>query len=360
MISLRAMRAVYCYFFPEVRGILRRVSSALPDEMFLVTTPCEQVEEALAPLFDPPLDVPSTAEGYVCLDDIHEPVIDRIVRAYTSVVPGLEKFPCRYPTQGSSEGIFKLLAKLKVDGEKAINVIDGEYEGYEEYAGPQDLRMEVVKHRLEEIDPDAVRPGVWFISNPSARDGNIIPNEFIRRLCERGHRVILDLAYVGATAAHEFFVDHENVVAVFLSFSKPYGVFRFRIGGFTFAREPLHSLYGNKWFKDTLRLLQALKIAEEIGPATLYAKYRSTQSEIIDRINEELALGMKPSDSLLIGHITGHEARALDADKAGLISPYKRGGGYRFCLTPYFEESERRSPGFGGLTPTTRHRNFRQ
>ncbi len=335
MSGLTAMKSVYCYFFPEVRTVLREVEGRLPDDMYLVTTPAENVYRSLEHLFNPPLVIPATKEGYVDLDEIHVPVIDRITSAYSAIVPGLKDFKYRYPTAGSSEGIREILKKAQTNGTNAINVLDGEYEGYGEYAKAYGM---AVNH----CDPsDYEEPGTWFISNPSAVDGNIIPNDRVTALCDSGHKVVLDLAYVGATRPYEFDVSHENVSAVVMSFSKPYGVFRFRIGGIVFSRDEIPSLYGNKWFKDTLRLCQALKLAEDVGPHALYPKYRPVQEEIIGDVNKEFRLGIKPSDSLLLGHLNSEDSDGLSTEQLDLIGPFKRGSGYRFCFTPYFEEKER-------------------
>lgn len=338
MSELKTMKAVYCYFFPETRSLLHKVEAALPDDMFKVTTPVERVRGSIDSLFDPPLDVPATADGNIDLDEIHVPIIKRVIGAYSTAVPDLGSFLYSYPTSGSSEGIFHLLTNLKVNGVSSINVLKGEYEGYGAQA--QNLGMKVNEIDPEKTDVKKLEPGVWFVSNPSARDGNIIPNEYVRELCDSGHRVVVDLAYVGATRPYEFDVSHENITAVVMSFSKPYGVFRFRIGGFTFSREEKPTLYGNKWFKDVPGLFQALKIAEEIGPTRLHERYKGVQYAIIEDINRELGLGMRPSDSFLLAHLRKKDAEKLNPQQLAWIEPFKRGNDYRFCLTPYFEMKE--------------------
>jgi len=289
--------------------------------------------------FNPNLKIPSTREGYVDLDNIHVPIIKRVMGVYSRTVSGLGAFSHNYPTSGSSEGIREVLKEVQKKGADHINVFTGEYEGYAAYA--KAYGMGVSEFDPETLRPEKVRPGTWFVSNPSAIDGNIIPNEFVTALCDAGHSVVLDLAYVGATRSHEFNVNHENVPAVVMSFSKPYGVFRHRIGGFTFSREPIDSLHGNMWFKDTLRLLQALKIAEEIGPGGLYGIYRPVQEEIIAKVNEQYDLPIRPSDSLLLGHVTREDALKLNDMQRDMLRDYRRGPGYRLCFTPYFEERER-------------------
>ena len=340
MNGFKAMKAVYCYYFPEVRPIIHEVDAVVQDDMYLVTTPADKVRKDLELLFDPPLDVPANAYGNVDLDEIHVPIIERIVDVYSGLVPALGDFGYSYPTSGSSEGIFHALAKLNVEGVDCINVLKGEYEGYSAQAG--NLKMEFNEVDLNETDISEVEPGYWFISNPSARDGNIIPNEFITELCELDNKVFLDLAYAGSTRPCVFDVSHENVVGAFMSFSKPYGVFRKRIGGFAFSRDEMPTLFGNKWFKDTDRLFQALKIAEDVGPYRLYNTYRPVQEAIVDAINDEFGIGMKASDAFLLGYLKVDDAEMLDADRLEMIADFKRGDNYRFCLTPYFEEFERK------------------
>jgi len=340
MNRLKAMQAVYCYFFPEVRQIIHELDEAVQDDMYLVSTQASKVRKDLEPLFDPPLDVPENKSGYVDLDEIHVPIIERIVDVYSGLVPALGNFGYSYPTSGSSEGIFHALAKLKVEDVDCINVLKGEYEGYSAQAG--NLKIKVNEVDLNETEVSDVEPGYWFISNPSARDGNIIPNEFITELCELDNKVFLDLAYAGSTRPYAFDVRHENVVGAFMSFSKPYGVFRKRIGGFTFSRDEMPTLYGNKWFKDTDRLFAALKIAEDVGPYRLYEKYRPVQEAIVDAINDEFSLGMKVSDAFLLGYLKVEDAEMPDADQLEMIADFRRGDNYRFCLTPYFEDLERK------------------
>lgn len=337
MKRLEAMKAVYCYFFPEVRPLIR-ASDRVPDRLFLTSTPAEEAEGLLKGLFRNPLEVPATPEGKIDLDAIHEPITDRVVQAYRRLVPSLKGFPCRYLTSGSSPGIFHLLSLFKTQGVDSIYILRGEYEGFSAYA--ETMNIETREVDPEKDDLDSLEKGVWFISNPSARDGNIIPNEFVNSLCDAGHRVVLDLAYVGLTKPYEFDVSHENVTAVVMSFSKPYGVFRFRIGGFTFSRESIPSLYANKWFKDVPRLLAALKIIEEIPPGGLYRKYRPVQEKIVKDINRNFSLGVKASDALLLGYLTGEDAEGLSKTQLDMIEQFRRGDGYRFCLTPYYEKIE--------------------
>lgn len=331
MKKLMPLKAVYSYYFPEVREIMN-LAADIPDEAYFVTGDGVRVESGIneALKMKVPLIFPKTADGYIDLDRIHEPVIERVVKAYSELVPALKDFTNAYPTAGTSEGIFHLLADLAAKGTKQIYLLEGEYEGYSEYA--RMLGLKVV--RVADLDAATqLTPGFWFISNPSARDGNIIANDKIIALAEAGHKIALDLAYVGATKPHVFEVDHPNIVAAFLSFSKPYGVFRFRIG-FSFTRAPLESLYGTRWFKDIGRVLTAAKLVEALPPGTLQQRYAKFQTEAIEKMNAELNIQAKPADVLLL-------ATAIKVPVE--LEDFRRGAHYRLCLTPYFEAIEARA-----------------
>ncbi len=337
----KVMKTVYSYLFPEVWEILWRVEEHVVLDMYRVTGRYSNVKDWLSPIFgECPLDY-TVKDGIENIDlDNHETIMSRITEKYSEIIHPLKNFEHVAPGAGSSPLIFHLLAYLKGKGHNTINVLDGEYEGYGVYAFH--LGMEVRKHKyFSGCFPDFKEEDtLWFISNPSARDGNIIDDVLIKNLCNKGAKVVLDLSYAGATHPHVYNVKHENIIAVLLSQSKPYGVFRFRMGGFLYTRKEVPSLYGNKWFKDPVRMLQSLKLIEDLGFHTLYRKYRPLQEEIISRINDEYGLNISVSDTLLLGYINPFmSGKILDPEKIVLIEPYKRGPGwYRFCLTPYFEE----------------------
>lgn len=318
MNELKAMKTVYSYRFPEVRDLITELTNPFPHDVFLEST-------------SPP----------GALDDFHDPVIDKVLALYADSVPDLRDFGFRYPTSGSEEGIREILTLLQSQGVENIYVLRGEYEGYK-FVG--ETRCIDTVEVDAQTNPRNLEPGYWFISNPSARDGNIIPNKVIDDVCEAGHQVFYDLAYLGSTRPHEFDLSHENIFAAVISFSKPFGLFYDRIG-FTFSREAVPSLYANKWFKNILGLMIAGKIAEELDPAELYDKYRPVQEEIIDGINRDFSLGMRPSDALLLGHITNESAQALDPRQKEMISSFQREDVYRFCLSLYYLEHEKNKEG---------------
>lgn len=333
------MKAVYTYMYPETFRIVAETTAALSLELFQVTTSQARAGEILSRLFDPPLHAPATALGNLDLDEMHGPIIERIVAAYADQLPALSGFGSRYPGAGSSTGLFHLLTRLRVQGVRHINVLRGEYEGYAAQAA--NLGMQTRQYDIDDRRIKRLKPGYWFISNPSARDGNTLPQSFIDELCRLGHKLVLDLSYVGATRPQVFDISHENIFAALLSFSKPYGVFRLRMGGFIFTREPVPSLYGSKWFKDVVRLWQSLRLAEQIGPSGLYARYRPVQEKVVAALNAKYGLGLNLSDVILLANLKAAEAERLDDEQKALIAQFKRESYFRFCLTPYFEEAQR-------------------
>ncbi len=98
-------------------------------------------------------------------------------------------------------------------------------------------------------------------------------------------------------------------------------------------------MYGNRWFKDTVRLFQALKLAETIGPRGLYDKYREWQKAIIRDLYIEFGVDLQDSDVLLIANLPGKKAN--DRQRK-LLEDFKRADNYRLCLTPYFEMLEQK------------------
>jgi hypothetical protein len=261
--TISPMKAVYCYYFPEIRKVVNYVydANSKVDDIYLTQTDAKKAQALIESLnFRKGFDVPKTDLGNVDLDMLHNPIIEGIVEEYRETIPSLSDFKYRYQTSGSSEGIFHYLSLLKTAGINQIFTLRGEYEGYNEYGKNMGIAVSEVKDDMADKTH-----GNWILSNPNARNGNIIPNDFINHICESGSKVAIDLAYVGSTKPHLFDVSHPNIDSVFMSFSKPYGLFRYRIG-FIFSRKPIDSLYANKWFKSIPNLLLSLKVAQDIGP----------------------------------------------------------------------------------------------
>lgn len=300
------LKAVYAYYFPEVRAVIDKIAANYPHETFL-----KSVEPGL--------------------DDFHIPVIESYLKHFENQLPDLKNFRYRYVLGGASEGIFHFLAKIATSADKKnLYILEGEYEGYSGYGANLGLHFETVK---EIEDLKNFEPGIIFISNPSARDGNIIDNKDILAACEVGHKVIYDATYVGLTDPYRFEVGHENIIAVLTSLSKPFGLYYYRVG-FAFSTIEMKTLEANKWFKNILSLTIAKDVLDTIGETELVKRYRSYQKEALDEVERSLGFRADPSEVILLG-----------SAKSGAIPPgwedYSRKHNYRFCLTPYFLNQER-------------------
>jgi histidinol-phosphate/aromatic aminotransferase/cobyric acid decarboxylase-like protein len=313
MKTFRAITTVYSYYLPEIRELITRLTRDYPHDVFLR----------------------SISPG---LDDFHHPIIEKLISVHQHDVPQLEDFGYRYPTAGSEEGIREYLTLLQSQGVGSIYVWKGDYEGYREVAKTRNIATIEVAF---DVDPTALQPGHWFLSNPSARNGMIVPSEQIMAIAEAGHRIFYDLSYLGATDACVFDINHPNIIVVAISFSKPYGLFYYRIG-FILSREVIPTLFANKWFKNIYGLLIADRILDDMDLPKLAQKYKAVQAKIVKRINGESNLGLSAADAFLLANLPAAAAAELGADGPELIARFKRADWYRFCLTPYFEEYENR------------------
>lgn len=324
------MPDVYSYPFPEVRQLLGSLS--VDQSLMINTLPAAKANELLAPYnFQPPLELTQRADGSLDLDELHAPIIERIRTTQSEQLRGLDGFEHAYPNHGSSLSMFTLMAEWKANGSlKHLAVLDGEYEGYSAYA---DALQIPVKH-YHELPKTPTVGEVWFVSNPSALDGNWIGEEQWQQFVASGHQIVYDAAYVGLTTPREIDVSASNIRAVLTSPSKIYGVFRHRYTGITYTREPVKALYGTKWFKDIPALLDTLKLYETFAPSQLAERYQPIQQEMIRALSTKLGRAVMVSDVLLLAH-SSFDPRNDSLDR------FQRGKNYRFGLTKLFEDYER-------------------
>jgi hypothetical protein len=253
-----------------------------------------------------------------------------------------------YATMGSTEAIRETLAlhamqrdAASEDGRKpTIHIFDGEYEGYsgqfEGYGGA------VVRHdraAYAESMANSVKAGdSFYVSQPSAIDGNVWPgfDAFIAHV-ERhfpGVGVFADLSYVGAVGReYAVNVDSPVIRAVFVSLSKPLGVYYHRVGG-VFSRDALPGLYGNRWFKTSFGLALGMTLCERFGVREIAQRYSALQGQETARIAKEAKIQLSPSDAVLLAHgPAGQEGMPAD------IAALRRGRTVRLCLTPSLERA---------------------
>lgn len=309
MKKIKALDSVYAYYYPEVRAVVDKVLKSFSQDLLLKSI-------------------------FPGLDNYHDSFIKKYVNKSSKYQIGLAGFKNKYVTNGSSEGIFHLLVDSVFHNEsKPIYTFKGEYEGYREYA-------KNLGGTVKEIDISSnlkkLPLGRWYISNPSAIDGNIIDNKIIHHLCNLGHEVVLDITYLGTTKEYQLDLSHPNIVAVLASMSKPFGLFYYR-SGIIFTRKQMPTLYPNKWFKNILSITIAEALLDKFGIGHFYKKYQPSQENAIKQLSQETGVAVTPSDVLLLAHIKSSD---LFPEQKAKLQKYLRGDNFRFCLTPYFLESE--------------------
>lgn len=304
---MKVLKNAYSYYWPEVREVIDEVVANYPHNVYMR----------------------SLSTG---LDDFEKPIIEKLIKYREESVPALCDYSFRYSTNGAEEAIRETLVELAKSGVKEIYVLRGDYEGYEAVAKTRGINTRFV----DENEVDGLEPGFFYIANPSGRDGNIIENEFIIGLCEAGHKIYCDLSYLGLTKPHVFDVSHPNIQAVFISFSKPFGLFYYR-QGFCFSRQEIPGLFGNKWFKNILSLIIADRIMDRIGPSQIYDKYSASKSKILDLVKEEIGVRPNSSDVLFLSTL---DDKNLSDNLKEKLANFKRYNKYRLCLSPYFEDLE--------------------
>lgn len=302
---IKPLKGVYCYYYPEVRKVIDGIIKKYPHETFLK----------------------SINPG---LDDFHKPVIEQYKKTFRGQLPGLDLFPHQYATAGASEGIFHTLAEIvSKRPNMPIYTLDGEYEGYREYGANINLHIIQVPY---DSDFEQLKPGIFFISNPSARDGNIIPNEKINEIGDAGHEIIFDATYVGMTKPFKFDITNPAIKKVLVSLSKPYGLYYYR-SGLMFSKDEMLTLDCNKWFKNVLTLIISEAVLKNFKASELAIKYQTEQKKAVAKLNKDFGINAQASDVFLLANASGNLSKSVEY--------YRRGKGYRFCLTPYILFAER-------------------
>lgn len=308
MSDIKAISSVYAYYYPEVRTIVDKVIKSFPQDLLLKSI-------------------------FPGLDDYHVPLVEKFINCSTKYQKGLDGFDFHYFVNGSSEAIFHLLVDAIYRNQgKPIYVFQGEYEGYQEYA--KNMGGSVTEIDTHD-DLKKLPLGRWFISNPSAVNGNIIGNNIIKNICNLGHEVVIDVSYIGTTRQYQLDLTHQNIIAVLVSMSKPFGLFYYRVG-LAFTRNQIPTLYPNKWFKNILSITIGEALLDKFGIGYFYKKYRPLQEKAIRQLSREVEAPILPSDVLLLAHLPQKSTKNLSKKQQDRLRKYLRGDNYRFCLTPYF------------------------
>jgi histidinol-phosphate/aromatic aminotransferase/cobyric acid decarboxylase-like protein len=236
------------------------------------------------------------------------------------------------PIAGASEGIHALLALEAAPGKRRVHVFDGEYEGYGYLASA--LGLEVVVHRRDDDDLAIGPDETFWISQPSAIDGQLWPGlpALLERVAAARARAIVDLTYVGATAiATDIDLDHPAITAVLWSLSKPFGAYYHRIGGLL-SRAEIPTLRGQLWFKNLFSLHLGERLMATYGARELPTKLLPTQARAIASAQRAGVIpdDARPSDVVLLAH-----APRGSRDR---FEEFTRGDGLRFCVSPAIDQ----------------------
>lgn len=306
---IEPLKAVYSYYFKEVRDIITEIVREYPHDVFLQSV-------------------------HPGLDDFHKPIIKSYLHHIQNQLPDLSNFSYQYVTTGS-EGIFHTLSEiLAFKKDTPLYVFAGEYEGYTGYGNNLGLEFNVVNYS---DDFSKLTPGIFFISNPSAKDGNLLPNNLLEKIGQCGHEIILDVTYVGLTQPIQIFADKPYISKVIVSLSKPFGLYYYRIG-FMFSRQPMPTLEVNKWFKNIFSLIIADKVISQIPASSLVQKYRPWQQRAVQELSLQWGIDVKPSQVLLLAHV---HISNVPENLRPKLEKYRRDDTYRFCLTPFFLDYEK-------------------
>lgn len=249
---------------------------------------------------------------------------------WSSPVVDLDRdiFPFYYPTAGASEPLRQIIFNLAAGSSRArIHFFKGEYEGYRAMAEAAGLRcVEHDRNHWGSVSDDMHYDDMFFISQPSAIDGNVWQdfNRFLSHMPDRS--VVADITYVGAVPesaiVEKFNLNHDSVNAIVFSLSKPFGAYYDRIGG-CFAREEDLALFGNRWFKNLTSIRYGTLLLDNLSVFELPERYRAAQEFAIARTDFDLS----PSDVYILAY-GGPNA-------AGGLSDYlARSRHIRVCLTP--------------------------
>lgn len=327
--DLLVMPSVYSLAFAETNECF--ASTRLAAQLWNVSASRADFDAELAGfgLGPPPLE---GERKLGLMDLVHVPIVDGIVSALAGTLPGIDRpdLQFRYPLHGSSAGIGLLLNHLRTRlGVSRIFTLAGDYEGYAAQAANFGLDCRAVS--LE--DAATVSSETFFVSNPSARDGEPLGEDFVAELTAR-NRVVFDVAYHGLHGPSPTRVP-AGAWAVLWSLSKPWGLFWRRVG-LLVSQEEIPGAYSTRWFKDPERLLAAYATVRRFVPSAMSSRYRFAQRAAIDAL-AHAGFPARPASTVLLATFRRTD---LSAERWSRVAHCERvvgSGAARACLTPLME-----------------------
>lgn len=282
------------------------------------------------------LDIP-VIDGIVDPHELGKKVADRLVERDEVLLPGLSDFEYRYTTvNGATDGIEQLMVGLLAEEDRPkIGLIRGDYMGYIGAAYVKGLEMKFADS-LEEAreQNDNV---VWFVSNPSAINGNLYTPRAWQEFLAANRRVIVDAAYIDLTLEGlSVDVSSPNIIAVITSPSKPLGNVQGKYPGGVCTREEHGGLSFQQKFNNVPRLFTIMEaeLQDEFGPHKIASLHRSTQLAICQDMSAAADGVVLPSDATLMAYATGSLDKRFDPYRT--VNSHERKRRYTFRLTKEF------------------------
>lgn len=275
-------------------------------------------------------------------DRYHEDFID-LWHKWSRPLVELDRdlFPFSYPTAGASESIRHLIYDLaaRTRGKGRVFVFTGEYEGYRamaEAAGLQVVEIDRDNWQTRDVVNNLVawkmieKLDLFFLSQPSAIDGNIWEDYDDFMMGMHPASVVVDVTYVGAVpdTGEIFNMNYPSVRNVVFSLSKPFGVYYDRIGG-VFSRTEDLGLFGNKWFKGLTGIRLGTIMMNSYSVFHFPHAYGALQQHCVNQVAYRLGLPLRPADVFILANfdVTGIPSTPM-------IDYLKRAGKLRVCVTP--------------------------
>jgi hypothetical protein len=251
-------------------------------------------------------------------DSLHRDFFDAW-HTWSSPVIDLDRslFPHFYPTNGASEAIRQLIFESATNRRGKLHVFSGEYEGYLAMAKACMMNLSHSRDSFASVGGREARrtnawgPGdVFWVSQPSAIDGNVWKdfNAFLEMMPDNS--VYVDLTYVGAVPAsaiiEKFNLNQPSVAAVVFSLSKPFGAYYDRIGG-VFCRQESPGLFGNIWFKNLNSIALGTELLTRHGVFEIPDFYSHHQQEVARQASRALGVKLTPSDVYVLATVADPE-----------------------------------------------------
>jgi hypothetical protein len=328
--QLCVMPSVYSVPFAETNSVFDHTN--FPTKLWNVTASRSDFDEILGSVGLGPLrEVGEKKLGL--MDMVHQPVVDGILAEVARSAVGLddESLRWRYPLHGSALGITYLMNHLRVvEGVDEICVLKGDYEGYSAQAANSGLKVRF----CGKDDALSSRGQIWFVSNPSAIDGELLDPGLLETLVAH-NRVVVDIAYHGLCGPVSISVPAGTWAALW-SLSKPWGLFWRRVGVMAVADE-IPCAYGTRWYKDPLAVLSAWNVVRAYEPSAMADAYRWAQEGAVEVLGEAGVL-VHPSNTLLLGLMRKSEVSEQVWDQVARAERIVGSGVARVCLSPLIEQ----------------------